>query len=312
MEAKKKSEVEKKQLPETNGNIEEKKEEVVILKEEEGVKIEVECLKEEEGVKIEAVCLKEEEGVKIEAVCLKEEEERKNKNEEDQLKSKQELKKLITKIQILINQNMEKFQNFFRKTKLSNLSQIFSALPQISYLNDGLESDLTWYTDEDLKLSLDKSMPTKFLIKWKNITYKKCTWEEQAFIFDFPDKIKDFHRFNRALLKEARKNFLDRYMSHLELKEIFSNPRKYSRQHPSHIYDLKRRVFGFKNMSNVFQYIPHNQPIYKEQRMLRSYQLDSLNWMIQAWTKRKNIILADEMGLGKTIQAMAFLNHLKN
>ena len=44
--------------------------------------------------------------------------------------------------------------------------------------------------------------------------------------------------------------------------------------------------------------------------MLRSYQLQSLNWMISAWTKRRNIILADEMGLGKTIQAMSFVNHL--
>ena len=44
--------------------------------------------------------------------------------------------------------------------------------------------------------------------------------------------------------------------------------------------------------------------------MLRSYQLNSLNWMIEAWTKRRNVILADEMGLGKTIQAMSFINHL--
>lgn len=57
-------------------------------------------------------------------------------------------------------------------------------------------------------------------------------------------------------------------------------------------------------------YSPANPPIYRDNRTLRVYQLESLNWMIKSWQQRKNVILADEMGLGKTIQAMAFLNHL--
>ena len=35
--------------------------------------------------------------------------------------------------------------------------------------------------------------------------------------------------------------------------------------------------------------------------MLRSYQLESLNWLIESFYKKRNVILADEMGLGKTI-----------
>jgi chromodomain-helicase-DNA-binding protein 7 len=43
---------------------------------------------------------------------------------------------------------------------------------------------------------------------------------------------------------------------------------------------------------------------------LRSYQLESVNWLIESWYNGRNVILADEMGLGKTIQSIAFLNYL--
>lgn len=53
-----------------------------------------------------------------------------------------------------------------------------------------------------------------------------------------------------------------------------------------------------------------NQPIFKDGRTLKDYQLLSLNWLIRAWKEKRNVILADEMGLGKTVQSMSFLNHL--
>lgn len=43
---------------------------------------------------------------------------------------------------------------------------------------------------------------------------------------------------------------------------------------------------------------------------MRDYQLESLNWMIDAYYANRNVLLADEMGLGKTVQSIAFLNHL--
>ena len=50
-----------------------------------------------------------------------------------------------------------------------------------------------------------------------------------------------------------------------------------------------------------FRYTPRTQPIYKDRKLLRDYQLDSLNWMIDAYYNNRNVLLADEMGLGKTI-----------
>lgn len=58
------------------------------------------------------------------------------------------------------------------------------------------------------------------------------------------------------------------------------------------------------------QYNLKTQPIFKDRKLLRDYQLESLNWLIQSWYAKRNVILADEMGLGKTIQTIAFLHHM--
>lgn len=58
------------------------------------------------------------------------------------------------------------------------------------------------------------------------------------------------------------------------------------------------------------QYNLKTQPIFKDRKLLRDYQLESLNWLITSWYAKRNVILADEMGLGKTIQTIAFLHHL--
>ena len=110
--------------------------------------------------------------------------------------------------------------------------------------------------------------------------------------------------------RETRKVYIFKLQKFIELRELYENPKKFSKTSPTYISDLKRRIFTYKDAKNLIQYCPKNQPIFREGRILRSYQLLSLNWMIEAWTKRRNIILADEMGLGKTIQAIAFINLL--
>lgn len=49
---------------------------------------------------------------------------------------------------------------------------------------------------------------------------------------------------------------------------------------------------------------------FKNYRLLKEFQNESLNWLVQNWHQNRNCILADEMGLGKTIQIIAFLYHL--
>ena len=79
----------------------------------------------------------------------------------------------------------------------------------------------------------------------------QCTWEDEEYVFQFKSTHTQFKKINRALLKEQRQEYLMRLTSQNELKEIFSNQRKYSRQHPAHIHDLKKKVFGFKDTKDV-------------------------------------------------------------
>ena len=42
--------------------------------------------------------------------------------------------------------------------------------------------------------------------------------------------------------------------------------------------------------------------LYRNANVLRSYQLEGLNWILRCYYQRRSCILADEMGLGKTVQ----------
>lgn len=158
--------------------------------------------------------------------------------------------------------------------------------------------------------SLSDPSETFFLVKWCNMSYADSTWERESDLADFDGKIKDYKRFTRAIDREKRGQYQLRLQAFVELNEIMGKERWTERVPQSKLNELRHRVFVFKDPKALIQYTPKTQPIFKNERMLRSYQLESLNWMIEAWTRKRNVILADEMGLGKTIQAMAFLNHL--
>ena len=50
--------------------------------------------------------------------------------------------------------------------------------------------------------------------------------------------------------------------------------------------------------------------LYKSANVLRSYQLEGLNWILRCFYQKRSCILADEMGLGKTVQVVTTLEHL--
>ena len=43
---------------------------------------------------------------------------------------------------------------------------------------------------------------------------------------------------------------------------------------------------------------------YRNANVLRSYQLEGLNWILRCYYQKRSCILADEMGLGKTVQVL--------
>jgi len=69
---------------------------------------------------------------------------------------------------------------------------------------------------------------------------------------------------------------------------------------------------GSRLTGPVWQGLPLiGQPKALKDVVLRPYQLEGLNWIVQMYAHGVSAILGDEMGLGKTLQSIAFLTWLK-
>lgn len=164
----------------------------------------------------------------------------------------------------------------------------------------------------NLNIDVDKL----YLIKWKNLSYTQATWEQESSIISVKGqhKIVEFRTFNRALDKEGRMNALNQNERHKTLVDIEINPRKKARLGQASINEIRNKLYFLdvraRKHQNIPQYSLEKTPIYRNYKELRSYQHESLNWLIASWYSNRNVILADEMGLGKTIQSIAFLHHL--
>eukprot|EP00743_Colponemidia_sp_Colp-15_P009048 GILK01009873.1.p1 GENE.GILK01009873.1~~GILK01009873.1.p1 ORF type:complete len:1268 (+),score=334.16 GILK01009873.1:244-3804(+) len=125
----------------------------------------------------------------------------------------------------------------------------------------------------------ETAAPRLFLVKWKGLSYMDMSWELETQLND-DLKIAQFYSRNR-------------FPEHKALKDLET------------LYRPQLKTFE-KRAPVQYGVAPR----YKNNKTLRPYQLEGLNWMIGAWCEGRNCLLADEMGLGKTIQAMALLQHL--
>jgi len=176
------------------------------------------------------------------------------------------------------------------------------------------EEERFYLTEDEMKaIVLTNEVDKLYFVKWKNLSYTEASWEHESLIAN-PQKINDFRFFNRALDKESRQSMINQVNRHKTYFEILNNPKKKSKCSPAFINDIRNKLYYYDVglHREPTQYTFKNQPIFKDQKLLRDYQLESLNWLIQAWYHKRNVILADEMGLGKTVQSIAFLNHLNN
>ena len=177
------------------------------------------------------------------------------------------------------------------KHKIEYFNEIFLEVDRIldvRFAGEGEEKEKT-EKDETIKteessskkkqvvdMEKESSREKEYLIKWTGLSYADCTWESEKLIKD-DRKIAEFHRFN--------------------------HPPMVAGAHPAMLTDVRPSASEWAKYQNSQKYSNGNE--------LRSYQLESLNWMIFCWYNRRNCILADEMGLGKTIQAMSVLEHLR-
>lgn len=116
-----------------------------------------------------------------------------------------------------------------------------------------------------------------YLCKWQGLPYSESTWEDGGLISRFYQQK------------------IDSYLNRQRSEKIPSRSAKVHRQRPKFVPIKKQPSF----LGGV-------------ELILRDYQLDGLNWLVNAWCRGHSVILADEMGLGKTIQVISFLSYLYN
>ncbi|EGF78368.1 hypothetical protein BATDEDRAFT_35805 [Batrachochytrium dendrobatidis JAM81] len=115
-----------------------------------------------------------------------------------------------------------------------------------------------------------------FLVKWCALSYEHSTWESQQEVeLIDADKIAEY--YDRNALKPIKR--------------------------------LSYNLIGRSRPACCWVKL-EDSPIYKNDNMLRSYQLEGLDWLMFCWYNKQNSILADEMGLGKTVQSTVFLYQL--
>eukprot|EP01135_Chromosphaera_perkinsii_P005464 Nk52_evm13s352 gene=Nk52_evmTU13s352 len=111
---------------------------------------------------------------------------------------------------------------------------------------------------------------TKYLVKWRSLSYDYCTWETES---EINDHVK-IERFLKTSVVPTK------------------NDTVYTRPALQDWVNLK------------------TSPEYNDGRALRDYQLEGLNWIMFTYLNKRNCILADEMGLGKTMQTVSFIHQL--
>ncbi|XP_069502400.1 chromodomain-helicase-DNA-binding protein 3 isoform X4 [Ambystoma mexicanum] len=139
--------------------------------------------------------------------------------------------------------------------------------------------------------STDKKGNYHYLVKWRDLPYDQCTWEEEDM------SIPTFEYHQQA------------YWKHRELimGEDPAQPRKFKKKMKES--DTEEPADSPVNDPTV-KY--DNQPDFVTSTggTLHMYQLEGLNWLRFSWAQGTDTILADEMGLGKTIQTIVFLYSL--
>lgn len=178
---------------------------------------------------------------------------------------------------------LRKVHNYMSKVGEYNRWKRFATPEDVEYqeieVQLGRELLLTYLEPE--RIFAEKINPetgvTDYYVKWKNLPYSESTWED-------PSVVKSYYP---TYLKE-----------HLARKNTKSNPKNYKET----IKLIKTKTF--KPMKEQPDYIGD------ENKRLRDYQLDGVNFLLDAWHKGNSMILADEMGLGKTIQTVTFLKYL--
>ena len=89
------------------------------------------------------------------------------------------------------------------------------------------------------------------------------------------DKIHEFKNNNKALGKDARTMMDSQREKHKILVEIENNPKKRLKFSNAQIAEIKNKLYYYDvaNKKEPYQYKPDSPHIYKNYKILRSYQI---------------------------------------
>ncbi|PIA48224.1 hypothetical protein AQUCO_01400659v1 [Aquilegia coerulea] len=116
----------------------------------------------------------------------------------------------------------------------------------------------------------------EYLVKWKGLSYAEATWEKDVDIAFAQDAIDEYKAREAAMMVQGKLVDSQRNKSKASLRKL------------------------------------DEQPKWLKGGILRDYQLEGLNFLVNSWRNDTNVILADEMGLGKTVQSVSMLGFLQN
>ncbi len=118
----------------------------------------------------------------------------------------------------------------------------------------------------------------------------------------------------QKLLQESKlySDFLIEKMKKCEENQIIGKTGPQKKRKRTSLEDDKLSAKRSKLAQRTFdgQPIPQEQPLLVSGGIMRKYQLEGLQWMMNLDQNGINGILADEMGLGKTIQTISLFAHL--
>ena len=145
---------------------------------------------------------------------------------------------------------------------------------------------------------------TLYLVKWRELTYDMCTWEEDSDEIPGLKNIVEYYMDLRANCisdgssKKGGKKKNRRRNKEVDDEEKYGGTRRYTPPPEKATTDLRKKF--------------EVQPEYLNDTgcQLHPYQLEGINWLRYSWGQGIDTILADEMGLGKTIQTATFLYSL--
>lgn len=146
---------------------------------------------------------------------------------------------------------------------------------------------------------------TLYLVKWRELTYDKVTWEEDndevaglKVAIEYYMDLRALCCADTSLRKKGNKKGRRSKAVRDDDEERGIVTKRYTPPPDKPTTDLKKKY--------------DCQPPFLDQTgmALHPYQIEGINWLRYSWGQGIDTILADEMGLGKTIQTVTFLYSL--